>query len=77
MFEFGRWSTQPNEHSAWLEPDCIRCGEAAQVDGLGYCGHCYWAVRAELAAGFQQLNEHLGRWARFGDWCAQRGQAIM
>ncbi len=56
--------------------ECIRCREAPPVDEFGYCGHCHWAVRAEIEEGFHQLREYLRSWARFGDWCEARGLAI-
>jgi hypothetical protein len=46
------------------------------VDELGYCGHCHWAVRAEIEEGLYQLREYLRSWARFADWCAARGLAV-
>jgi hypothetical protein len=49
--------------------ECIRCSEATAVDDLGYCGHCHWAVRAELEEGFLQIRDYLRAWARFSDWC--------
>jgi hypothetical protein len=55
--------------------ECIRCGEAPAVDELGYCGHCHWAVRAEIEEGFYQLREYLRAWSRFADWCDARGAA--
>jgi len=55
--------------------DCIRCGNAPAVDELGYCGHCHWAVRAEVEEGFSQLREYLRGWARFTDWCNAHGPA--
>ena len=55
--------------------DCIRCTEAPAVDELGYCGHCHWAVRAEIEEGFYQLREYLRPWARFADWCDDHGFA--
>ena len=45
------------------------------MDELGYCGHCHWAVRAEVEEGFYQLREYLCAWARFSDWCAGRAEA--
>ena len=42
--------------------ECIRCNEAPAVDDQGYCGHCHWAVRAEVEEGFYQLREYLRRW---------------
>jgi hypothetical protein len=54
---------------------CIRCNESPAVDELGYCGHCHWAVRAEVEEGFYQLREYLRSWARFSDWCESRGLA--
>ena len=53
--------------------DCIRCCEAPAVDELGYCGHCHWAVRAEIEQGFYHLREYLSSWARFTDWCDAHG----
>jgi hypothetical protein len=76
MFEFGRSSSSPNELPDWQIAGCIRCGEAPRVDEVGYCGHCHWAVRAEVAEGLQLLSEYLRPWALFIDWCAQRGQRM-
>ncbi len=57
------------------EPEgCIRCNNAPAVDENGYCGHCHWAVHAELEDGFYQLLEYLRIWARFEDWCSARDQ---
>jgi hypothetical protein len=58
-----------------MDDECIRCNEAPAVDDLGYCGHCHWAVRAEVEEGFCQLREYLRSWAQFSDWCASRGLA--
>jgi hypothetical protein len=55
--------------------DCIRCSTAPAVDEFGYCGHCHWAVRAEVEEGFHQMREYLRSWARFEDWCESRGLA--
>ncbi len=55
--------------------ECIRCHDAPAVDELGYCGHCHWAVRAEIEEGFYQLREYLRSWAQFSEWCASRGLA--
>ena len=52
-----------------LEPeDCIRCGDAPPADDSGYCGHCYWAVKAEVEDGFYALRGYLERWRKFRDW---------
>jgi hypothetical protein len=51
---------------------CICCNELPAADDLGYCGHCYWAVRAEIEEGFSDLRAYLENWARFADWCARR-----
>jgi hypothetical protein len=48
--------------------ECIRCGEAPQVDESGYCGHCRWAVRAELEGFFLKMREYLKAWSRFEEW---------
>jgi hypothetical protein len=53
--------------------ECIRCGESPAVDELGYCGHCHWAVRAEVEEGFYRLREYLRAWARYTDWCSAHG----
>jgi hypothetical protein len=55
--------------------DCIRCSEAPAVDDQGYCGHCHWAVRAEIEEGLHQLREYLGSWALFTEWCDAHGLA--
>jgi hypothetical protein len=55
--------------------DCICCREAPGVDEQGYCGHCHWAVRAEVEQGLYQLREYLHAWVRFADWCARREAA--
>jgi len=56
--------------------ECIRCNEAPAVDEQGYCGHCHWAVRAEVEEGFYALREYLRAWARFDEWCEARGIAV-
>lgn len=56
---------------------CIRCDEALAVDELGYCGHCHWAVRAEIEEGFYALRVYLERQAMFSDYLANRGAADM
>lgn len=53
--------------------ECIRCSAAPVVDEDGYCGHCHWAVRAEVEEGFYQLRRYLRSWARFSDWCEAHG----
>ncbi|MFL5960712.1 MAG: hypothetical protein ACJ75G_10650 [Gaiellaceae bacterium] len=45
------------------------------MDDQGYCGHCHWAVRAEVEEGFYALREYLRAWARFDEWCESRGIA--
>ncbi|HEY7206624.1 MAG TPA: hypothetical protein VH416_00175 [Gaiellaceae bacterium] len=52
---------------------CISCGEAAAVDLSGYCGHCHWEVRAEIAEGMVELRAYLLAWSRYSDWCDERG----
>ncbi len=59
-----------------IEHGCIRCGENPQVDEQGYCGRCHWAVRAEVEEGSARLGEYLGAWARFAEWCTQRGREV-
>jgi hypothetical protein len=62
----------------WPMPDvaiCIRCEEAPAVDHHGYCGHCHWAVRAEVEKGLYQLSERLRKEARFQEWLAQHPEA--
>jgi hypothetical protein len=58
-----------------MRDECIRCGDAPAVDELGYCGHCHWAVRAEVEKGFTEIGEYLRGWAGFSDWCAAHGLA--
>lgn len=58
-----------------MSDECIRCSELPAVDDLGYCGHCHWAVIAELEEGFRQIHDYLSSWARFSDWCESRGLA--
>jgi len=53
--------------------ECIRCNEAPAVDELGYCGHCHWAVLAEVEEGFAQIREYLRSWAKFSEWCESSG----
>jgi hypothetical protein len=53
---------------------CIRCGETVAVEGgFGYCGHCFWAIKDEIEDGLSELSRYLDGWARFADWCAERG----
>lgn len=51
----------------WTD-DCIRCHDAPSVDGRGYCGHCHWAVLAEVEDGMTRLRAYLSRWAAFREW---------
>ena len=76
MFEFGHWSTPSNEGALSQSAACIRCREAPRLDAIGYCVRCHWFVLAELEDGFQGLKDYLTAWARFSDWCAERGQRI-
>ena len=65
-------------HHGWPTPDqatCIRCDAAAIVDENGYCGCCYWAVRAEVERGLYQFAERLRKEARFQEWLAQHPEA--
>jgi hypothetical protein len=57
--------------------ECIRCGNAPAVDELGYCGHCHWAVKAEVDDGYFRLRQYLTKWARFDDWCSTRDHAAL
>ena len=41
----------------------------------GYCDACRSVVRAEIEAGWLELQAYLARWAEFADWCAARGLA--
>lgn len=47
---------------------CIRCGQAPSVDEDGYCGHCHWAVRAEIEEGMYALKQYLARQAEFAEF---------
>jgi hypothetical protein len=51
---------------------CIRCGQQPGIDDNGYCGHCHWAVKAEIQEGIHRFRDYLAAWARFDDWCAGR-----
>jgi hypothetical protein len=53
--------------------ECIHCHESPAVDEFGYCGYCHWTLRAEIEEGFFQLREYLRAWARFSEWCDERG----
>jgi len=52
---------------------CIRCHEAKALDQEGLCGHCQWAIRAEVKTGLLQLSAYLAKYARYEDWCRQHG----
>lgn len=54
---------------------CIRCDEAPAVDENGYCGHCHWAVRAEIEEGLHQLHERLRKEVGFQEWLARHPEA--
>lgn len=56
--------------------ECIRCGDAPAVDTDGYCGHCHWAVRAEIEEGMYELREYLRRQARFSAWLDEHPEAV-
>ena len=55
--------------------ECIRCGDAPAVDLDGYCGHCHWAVRAEVEEGMYQVREYLRQHARFSRWLDEHPEA--
>jgi hypothetical protein len=57
-----------------IDAECIRCREADAVDEAGYCGPCYWFVRAEIEHGIVAMREYLLAWAQFAEWCRARGQ---
>ena len=62
----------------WPTPDramCIRCDEAPVVDDNGYCGHCHWAVRAEVEQGLYRFSERLRKESRFQEWLAEHPEA--
>jgi hypothetical protein len=63
MFECGRWSMPSNERPFSQTAECSGCREVPRVDEFGYCGHCHWAARAEVEAGFRELEEYLSAWA--------------
>lgn len=52
---------------------CIRCAELPAVDLEGYCGHCHWAIRAEVEEGLAAIGQYLAAWARFREWEASGG----
>jgi hypothetical protein len=67
----------PNSYG-WGDEDlamCIRCDEAPIVDENGYCGHCHWAVRAEVEEGLYRLRERLRKEVRFQQWLARHPEA--
>lgn len=53
---------------------CVRCKEAPAATPEGLCGHCHWAVRAEVEEGLYALREYLKSWARFDAWEKAHGQ---
>lgn len=55
---------------------CIRCHALPRADELGYCAHCFWAVRAEVEDGFYAMRDYLRRWSKFAAWCRARGIAF-
>lgn len=57
--------------------ECIRCNSARAVTDLGYCGHCHWAVRAEVEEGLWQLRQYLRAWVLYEDWCASHGRPAL
>jgi hypothetical protein len=54
---------------------CIRCGDAPPVDEQGLCGHCHWAMRAEVEVGLYELREYLRKVARFEAWLREQDAA--
>ena len=59
------------------EETCIRCDELPAVDLEGYCGHCHWAIRAEVEEGMFAIRQYLAGWARFREWEARgSGRAL-
>lgn len=52
--------------------NCIRCAEAPAVtDGL--CGHCHWAVKAEIETGLQKIEAYAQRQGEFTSWLYEHG----
>jgi hypothetical protein len=54
---------------------CIRCGENRATGERGFCASCVFAIRAEIESGLARLDEYLGSWAKYEQWCEQRGLA--
>jgi hypothetical protein len=50
---------------------CIHCDTSPADGELGYCGYCYWALRAEIEEGLSDLQAYLEKWARFAEWCVR------
>lgn len=69
-------------HTNSHEHECIRCSYLEDVtppmaaDNLGYCGHCHWAVKAEVQEGFYDIEEFLLRHAEFMKWCLENDRMI-
>ncbi len=55
---------------------CARCGVPATTDEERLlCGHCFWAVKAEVERELTQLVEYLRGWDRFRDWERSRSDS--
>lgn len=50
---------------------CIRCQQAPAVTN-NLCGHCHWAVKAEIEDGLVKFRAYLQAWADFNEWCRTR-----
>ena len=54
-------------------PRCHKTSHHPKDAQHGYCGHCHWAVRAEVEEGLYAFREYLRAWARFDEWCVSHG----
>src|SRR2546421_172859 len=46
----------------------LLCDGSPGVEDAGFCGHCHWALRAEIEEGWFRMRNSLRKWANFRDW---------
>ena len=59
---------------SWMQPDlCVRCQDYPKMSGYDLCGHCYWAVQAEVNEGLGQLQAFVDKYIGWSVFQAHNG----
>jgi hypothetical protein len=55
-------------------PVCLRCAESPATTPDGMCGHCHWAIKAEVENGIVQIAEYVSKQDEFARWLRENGR---